>query len=110
MSAFSAARQCCCRQYDARTHLGTQGRTFLEVVGVVDVQVPAADLGRRDVEAVHRGRLCLPVDPAAVGVLVTHTHYTTTNTTTNTNTTSPSPVNCVSTVYANSNNKLPLQP
>ena len=68
----------------------------------MDVQVPAADLGRRDVEAVHRGRLCLPVDPAAVGVLVTHTHYTTTNT--NTTTPSPSPVNCVSTVYANSNN------
>ncbi len=43
---------------------------LLEVVRVVDVQVPASDLGRRDVVAAHRRRLSFPEDLVAVLVLV----------------------------------------
>jgi len=50
------------------------GRTFLEVVRVVDMQVPAADLRGRYVETVHRRRVCLPEHSTATGVLVADAH------------------------------------
>jgi len=52
-------------------------RAFLEVVRMVDVQVPATNLRRGDVETVHRCWMCFPEHSAAADVLVANTNCST---------------------------------
>ena len=51
--------------------------TFLIVVHVVDVDVPATNVRGGQVIAIHCGTACLPVDVVTALVLVAHIHCNT---------------------------------